>query len=115
MTDEATSTPLPPYCRERSPPYCRERSRRGIGRHAEPDPMSRIPDTKIIEGVQLRLSTITHSRDGGISGNWSLLTQAPNVLLLGPSGTGKTHLATGLGIKAAQTGHRVAFAPPPIG
>jgi len=32
------------------------------------------------------------------------------VVLLGPPGTGKTHLAIGLGIKAAQTGHRVLFA-----
>ena len=33
-----------------------------------------------------------------------------NVLLLGPSGTGKTHLATGLAIRACQAGHRVLFA-----
>jgi DNA replication protein DnaC len=33
-----------------------------------------------------------------------------NVILLGPPGTGKTHLATALGIRACQAGHRVAFA-----
>jgi DNA replication protein DnaC len=33
-----------------------------------------------------------------------------NVVFLGPPGTGKTHLATGLGIRACQAGHRVAFA-----
>lgn len=38
------------------------------------------------------------------------LTQARNVVLLGPPGTGKTHLAIGIGIKAAGHGHRVAFA-----
>jgi len=32
-----------------------------------------------------------------------------NVLLLGPPGVGKTHLATGLGIKAVQNGFSVAF------
>ncbi len=32
-----------------------------------------------------------------------------NVLLLGPPGVGKTHLATGLGIKAIQNGFSVAF------
>ncbi len=31
-------------------------------------------------------------------------------MFLGPPGTGKTHLATGLGIRACQAGHRVAFA-----
>ncbi|MFI6663331.1 IS21-like element helper ATPase IstB [Streptomyces sp. NPDC050523] len=33
-----------------------------------------------------------------------------NVIFLVPPGTGKTHLATGLGIRACQAGHRVAFA-----
>ena len=33
-----------------------------------------------------------------------------NVIFLGPPGTGKTHLAIGLGIRACQAGHRVLFA-----
>ncbi|MBU6423214.1 MAG: IS21-like element helper ATPase IstB [Chloroflexi bacterium] len=33
-----------------------------------------------------------------------------NVILLGPPGTGKTHLAIALGIRACLAGHRVAFA-----
>ena len=40
----------------------------------------------------------------------AFLTEARNVVLLGPPGTGKTHLATGLGIAAAHHGHRVLFA-----
>jgi DNA replication protein DnaC len=33
-----------------------------------------------------------------------------NVVFLGPPGTGKTHLATGISIRACQAGHRVLFA-----
>lgn len=40
----------------------------------------------------------------------AFLAEARNVVLLGPPGTGKTHLAIGLGIKAAHYGHRVLFA-----
>ena len=38
------------------------------------------------------------------------LTEARSVVVVGPPGTGKTHLATGLGIAAAHHGHRVLFA-----
>lgn len=40
----------------------------------------------------------------------AFLTEARNIVLLGPPGTGKTHLATGRGIIAAHHGHRVLFA-----
>jgi DNA replication protein DnaC len=32
------------------------------------------------------------------------------VIFLGPPGTGKTHLATGIAVRACQAGHRVLFA-----
>ena len=40
----------------------------------------------------------------------AFLTEARNIVLLGPPGTGKTHVATGLGVRACQAGHRVLFA-----
>jgi DNA replication protein DnaC len=43
-------------------------------------------------------------------GTLDFITGRENVVFLGPPGTGKTHLATGLGIRACQAGHRVAFA-----
>jgi DNA replication protein DnaC len=43
-------------------------------------------------------------------GTLDFITGKENVIFLGPPGTGKTHLATGLAIRACQAGHRVLFA-----
>ncbi|MFE3205938.1 IS21-like element helper ATPase IstB [Embleya sp. NPDC059237] len=43
-------------------------------------------------------------------GTLDFVTGKENVVFLGPPGTGKTHLAIALGIRACQAGHRVAFA-----
>jgi DNA replication protein DnaC len=52
----------------------------------------------------LKRHTIAHLATG------AFLSEASNIVLLGPPGTGKTHLATGLGLRATQLGHRVLFA-----
>ena len=43
-------------------------------------------------------------------GTLDFIASRDNVVFLGPPGTGKTHLATGLAIRACQAGHRVLFA-----
>jgi DNA replication protein DnaC len=43
-------------------------------------------------------------------GQLDFLVARDNVVLLGPPGTGKSHLAIALGIRACLAGHRVAFA-----
>jgi DNA replication protein DnaC len=43
-------------------------------------------------------------------GTLDFVVAKENVVFLGPPGTGKTHLAIGLAIRACQAGHRVLFA-----
>jgi DNA replication protein DnaC len=43
-------------------------------------------------------------------GTLDFVTARDNVVFLGPPGTGKTHLATGIAIRACQAGHRTLFA-----
>ena len=43
-------------------------------------------------------------------GRLDFVTARENVVFLGPPGTGKTHLAIGIAIRACQAGYRTAFA-----
>lgn len=51
----------------------------------------------------LRRDVLAHLATG------TFVAKADNVILLGPPGLGKTHLAIGLGVKAAQSGYSVLF------
>jgi DNA replication protein DnaC len=55
-------------------------------------------------GLGVKRDQVHHLAAGGY------LSEAGNVVLLGPPGTGKTHLAIALGMKAAGQGHRLLFA-----
>ncbi|HKZ24308.1 MAG TPA: IS21-like element helper ATPase IstB [Acidimicrobiia bacterium] len=71
---------------------------------------ARFPARKTIEEFDfdhqrsLKRDTLLHL------GALDFVAARENVVFLGPPGTGKTHLAIGLGIRACQAGHRVAFA-----
>src|ERR1700752_353564 len=71
---------------------------------------ARVPARKSLEEFDfdhargLKRDVIAHL------GTLDFVTARDNVVFLGPPGTGKTHLATGLGIRACQAGHRVLFA-----
>lgn len=71
---------------------------------------ARFPARKSLEEFDfdhargLRREVIAHL------GTLDFVTARDNVVFLGPPGTGKTHLATGVAIRACQAGHRVAFA-----
>jgi DNA replication protein DnaC len=71
---------------------------------------ARFPSRKSLEEFDfdhqrsLKRDTITHL------GTLDFIAAKENVVFLGPPGTGKTHLSIGLGMRACQAGHRVAFA-----
>jgi DNA replication protein DnaC len=71
---------------------------------------ARFPARKSLEEFDfgharsLKRDTIAHL------GTLDFITARDNVVFLGPPGTGKTHLAIGLAIRACQAGHRVLFA-----
>jgi DNA replication protein DnaC len=65
--------------------------------------------TKTLEDFDWDAQPATRTQVGALASG-GFLTEARNVVLLGPPGTGKTHLATALGVAAARHGHRVLFA-----
>ena len=71
---------------------------------------ARFPARKALEEFDfdhqrsLKRDTIAHLS------TLDFITAKENAIFLGPPGTGKTMLAIGLGIRACQAGHRVAFA-----
>ena len=71
---------------------------------------ARFPSRKSLEEFDfdhargLKRDTIAHL------GTLDFVVAKDNVVFLGPPGTGKTHLAIGIAIRACQAGHRVLFA-----
>jgi DNA replication protein DnaC len=68
-----------------------------------------FPAPKTLEDFDFDAQPAVRQQVGALASG-GFLTEAGNVVLLGPPGTGKTHLATALGVAAARRGHRVLFA-----
>lgn len=71
---------------------------------------ARLPAIKTIEELDVTLLRGLTRQQLSHLGTLDFITAKDNVVFLGPPGTGKTHLATGLAVRACQAGHRVAFA-----
>jgi DNA replication protein DnaC len=70
---------------------------------------ARFPARKTLEDFDFAFQASIR-RDAVLHlGQLDFLAGKENVVLLGPPGTGKTHLAIALGIRACLAGHRVAF------
>ncbi|MDX3763577.1 IS21-like element helper ATPase IstB [Streptomyces sp. AK02-04a] len=71
---------------------------------------ARFPAIKTIEELDVtHLRGMTRQQLAHL-GTLDFIAGKENVVFLGPPGTGKTHLAIGLAVRACQAGHRVAFA-----
>jgi len=64
--------------------------------------VKRLEDFRFDDNPKVPVATIAALADGGY------LSDRESIILIGDSGTGKTHLATALGIRACAQGRRVA-------
>jgi DNA replication protein DnaC len=71
---------------------------------------ARFPSRKTIDGFDFGYQTSVRRQVVLHLASLDFISAHENVIFLGPPGTGKTHLATALGIKACVAGHRVQFA-----
>ncbi|MFE5548587.1 ATP-binding protein [Streptomyces sp. NPDC056534] len=73
---------------------------------------ARFPAVKTLEEIDAaHLRGMTRQQLAHL-GTLDFIAAKENVVLLGPPGTGKTHIATGLAVRACQAGHRHTTAGP---
>src|ERR1039457_5352613 len=71
---------------------------------------ARFPSHKTLEEFDFTFQRSVKKRAIEHLGQLDFLHGKENVVLLGPPGTGKTHLAVAVGVRACLAGQRVAFA-----
>lgn len=84
----------------------RGRFQRGIETRLK---LARFPWVKTIEQFDFDFQPSIDRKVVRELAGLSFVERAHNVVLLGPPGTGKTHLAVALGVKAAEAGYSVLF------
>ncbi|AYO86507.1 IS21-like element helper ATPase IstB [Methylobacterium brachiatum] len=84
-----------------------ERHTRRIARHlAEAD----LPTGKTLQSFEFAsVPSLRKAHVLALAGGDAWLDQGANILLFGPSGTGKSHLAAAIGTALVENGHRVLF------
>lgn len=70
---------------------------------------ARFPHIKLLEDFDFSMQPSIDRRIIDELSTGRYLSEGRNVILLGPPGVGKTHLAIGLGVDVANLGHRVHF------
>ena len=71
--------------------------------------MARLPYIKTLETFDFSFQPSVDGKQIRELAGCRYIQSAENVVLLGPPGVGKTHLAVALGVKAIQQGYRVLF------
>src|SRR5262249_54941689 len=71
--------------------------------------MARFPFHKTLESFDFKFQPSIEAKVIKELAMGRFIADADNVLLLGPPGVGKTHLAVGLGLQACALGYRTAF------
>ncbi|MCX4233579.1 IS21-like element helper ATPase IstB [Streptomyces sp. NPDC020707] len=71
---------------------------------------ARFPARKLLEEFDEEYPRVLDREAVARLGGLDFVTARRNVVFVGPPGTGKTHLAVGLGVRACQSGHQVLFA-----
>lgn len=71
--------------------------------------VARFPWIKTLEQFDLGFQPSIDRKVIRELGGLGFVERAENVILLGPPGVGKTHLAIALGVKAIEAGHKVQF------
>ena len=68
-----------------------------------------FPLHKTLSEFDYRVQTTVNKREVNALLDFTFIEQRQNLVFIGPPGVGKTHLATGIGVKAIEAGYKVLF------